>query len=344
MKSHLHRGAFALACALAASAAGATTYRLVDLGADTAAYAVNHLGEVAGDSPTGHAAFYTNGAWKDKRDRHHGSRATAIDRAGNLAGIEWDTHHMAYPMYYPRGTKNYGIPLPGGSLFSEGSGANFSPLGMSPDGSKVVGTYNAQQFDDLPRCFAWTPGDAVATDLGIVPGGYEICHANAVNDNGVVVGQLWGTNTGFAAFVWSNGSFRLVGPVGHDHDPVLAAVNAKGHATGNLSDAGAVYWNGTRFSNIAPSGSLEMDGGTAIDDHDNIVGWGANGDTMTILMYTGGQLIDLVPLIDNSTGWDFTAGSPTGLANDGTIVGYAFFDDGSGLEHEHGYILVPDAQ
>jgi uncharacterized membrane protein len=343
MKTTRLQSALALACAIAASPAGATTYHLVDLGENSVAYAINRKGEIAGESPAGHAAFYTDGAWREKRDRQHASRAFAIDHAANLAGIEWDGHRNAYPMYYPRGQGRQGIPLPGGSVYEAGTVGNVAPLGISPDGTKVVGSYKAAQDGNLGHCFSWAPGDAVATDLGM-QAGYQICNACAVNDDGIVVGQLWGTDTGFAAFVYSGGTFRLVGPTGLQHDPELTAVNAKGHATGDISFAQAVYWNGRKFATISPSGPLNMVAGTAIDDHDNIVGWGWNGNALTVLMYTGGELVDLVPLIDNVAGWDFSNGLPTGISEAGTIVGYALFDDGSGLEHTHGYMLVPDSQ
>jgi hypothetical protein len=339
MKTNLLQGALALACAVAASTAGATTYQIVDLGEDSTAQAINRKDQVAGESPAGHAALYTGGTWIDKHDRHHGSRADAIDRAGNMAGVEWDAHRLSYPMYYPRSGKDYGIPLPGGSVYSANGTSSIPPMGMAPGGAQVVGAYIAVQ-DGLTHCFGWHPGDAVATDLGM-PAGYEICDAYGVNDAGVVVGQVWSENTGFAAFVYSVGSFTIVGPSGQD--PVLTAVNGKGHATGNLSNAGALFWNGTALKKIAASGSLNLDSGTAIDSHDNIAGWGTNANGLTILLYSGRMLVDLVTLIDNAQGWNFHGAMPTGLADDGTIVGFALFDDGSGVEHTHGFMLVPDA-
>src|SRR4051794_629367 len=115
MHSTFLAGAVALASAVAAFPAGATTYHLVDLGKSSQALAINHKGEVAGDAPSGPAAIYVHGEWRTKHDRHHGSLASAIDDEGNAVGQEWDGHRVAYLMYYPRGAKNYGIPMPGGA-------------------------------------------------------------------------------------------------------------------------------------------------------------------------------------------------------------------------------------
>jgi hypothetical protein len=341
MSIKLMRGAFALACALVASSAGAATYRVVDLGEDSEAFAVNRKGEIAGESPAGHAALYVDGAWIDKNDSHHGSRAFAIDRAGDMAGIEWDGQHFMHPMYYPHGLKGYGIPLPGGSVYSGGGTLSDTLMGMSSDGTKIVGTYIAEQAGGQGHCFEWSPGDAIATDLGL-PDGYDVCYAYGVNDNGVVVGQLWSVAAGSTAFVYSGGSFTTVGPA--NRDAALTAINARGHATGTIANANAVRWNGSTFRKIAPSGTLHMYAGTAIDSHDNIAGWGPNGSGLTLLLYSGGTLVDLVPLIDNAAGWDFDGARPTGLSDDGSIVGFALFDDGGGLEHVHGFMLVPDSQ
>jgi hypothetical protein len=84
-----------------------------------------------------------------------------------------------------------------------------------------------------------------------------------------------------------------------------------------------------------------MQHGAAINDKDDIVGWGAKADSITIMLYSGGTLVDLVPLIDNAEHWDFSSGGTTGINDRGEISGVADYDDGSGKLSQRAYILVP---
>ena len=80
----------------------------------------------------------------------------------------------------------------------------------------------------------------------------------------------------------------------------------------------------------------------AINNHDDIVGWGSSPGAFTTLIYSGGVLRDLVPMIDSTAGWNFSVGvSAMGINDDGTIVGVAFHDNGDGTASERGYMLVP---
>lgn len=320
MKRTVLAGAAALAFL---TPAFATSYHIVDLGSTTSR-AINARHQLAGEAE-GSAALYTNGHWVEKRDRHHNSVAFGIDKAGDMTGQEWDGHNGIHPTYYPRGGRGYDIPLPGGIRI----GDPVQPGGISPDGTHVVGVFHVSGED---RCFLWTPGDAASVDIG-VPADYAACEADGVNDAGEIVGKVFSESLGFSGFVYQGGTFTLVAG---GRDTSLLAVNAEGHACGTDSYAQAFFWNGRHLKNITSSGSLTMNAATALNRHDDVVGWGSDGGVDTVLMYSRGTLVDLGPLIDDLTGWDFSQGWPTGISDDGWITGFAFRNRST-----HAYLLIP---
>jgi uncharacterized membrane protein len=319
--------ALALVSALSALPAMAATYHLVDLGLDSTAQDINRKGEVAGKSPDKHAGGFVNDGWETRRDRHHGSEATTVDNAGNLAGYEYDGQRGMHAMYYPRGGKGYRIPLPGGGEYG-------SDVVLSPDGRNVVGTF--WDAEDHSHCFSWHPGDAVATDIGLPPGGYTSCSVTDVNDAGEITGLVANSLTGF---IYKDAQFQLLDSFS------LASLNKKGHAAGTNENSEAVFWNGKRAIVIPPTDSLEMVIGNAINDQDDIVGYGyTTASTISPLLYTGGTLVELVPLIDNAEDWSFSGAVPrvTGINDRGEITGNAYHREADGSERFHGYILQPN--
>lgn len=344
MKSTRIPGCIAvLACTLGSlPAAQATThYHFVDLGGQ--ARAVNAKGEVAGQAPDGGPGLYADGTWKSKPDHHHYGVAYGIDAAGNMIGEVHRGKHdgrILELMYYPHGQKKgVDIPLPNGSTSGDAVYNDVSPGGISPDGLHVVGTF-VDAVARISHCFVWTPGAATSMDIGL-PAGFDACDAEGVNDAGEIVGQLWSEASGFSAFTYGADGFHLVGPTGIGGSADLSAINAAGHATGYIGGL-AAFWNGKTLSAIPASGGLQMGSGTAINKHDVIVGWGSNATSSTTLIYSGGVLRDLVPMIDDTTGWSFAfGGSAMGINDDGTIVGLAFHDNGNGTSSERGYMLVP---
>ena len=340
MASIPSRGAVALACLFAGvPAAQAAGYHLVDLGDAPliASPAINSRGEVAGTTPDGHAGVYANGAWVARAKGRASSTAESIDKAGDAVGEIFNAGGGS-PMYYPHGNKaGTAISLPDGALYGIAEG-------ISPDGSTVVGTYSDPQNPYFKHCFRWTPGAAVATDLGFVDP-YRSCEAHGVNDAGEIVGTLDTTaKNGRVSFTYVDGAFDIVDKSGKT---ILQAVNAKGQASGTTYPAGtaqtsAAYWNGKTLRDVGAGNGLNLWAGPAINGHGDIVGQGTTATSRTMVLRTGGQLLDLVPLIvDDISGWDFNAfGMPTGINDSGTIVGYAYSPTDSSL---HTILLVPVA-
>ena len=340
MTSIPSRGAVALACLFVGlPAAQAAGYHLVDLGTVplVTVPAINARGDVAGTTPDGHAGVYTNGAWVAKSKGRATSTALAIDKAGDAVGEVLDTVGRTL-MYYPHGNKPaVAIPLPNGGVYG-------TWVSISPDGTSVVGTYVDPQNASLSRCFLWTPDAAVATDIGLLAP-YRSCTARGINDAGEIVGTLDTlAKNGRVSFTYSDGSFAIVPKSGRT---VLQAVNAKGRASGTMYPEGtsqttAAYWNGTTLRDVGAGDGLTMWVGTAINVHGDIVGQGTTATSTTMVLRTGGQLVDLVPLIvDDVSGWNFGALSvPTGINDAGTIVGYALSEADGNL---HTITLVPVA-
>jgi len=125
---------------------------------------------------------------------------------------------------------------------------------------------------------------------------------------------------------------------------VLTAINRQGHATGHLDAYTAVFWDGQQMNPIPAAGNLRMQHGTAINDKDEIVGVGAAGTRTTLLLYSGGTLVDIVPLIENARHWEFSPyGRLTGINERGEISGVAYHHDGSGVPSQRAFVLMPMA-
>jgi hypothetical protein len=305
--------------------AGDPAYTLVDLGARTAAYAINDRNEIAGMTSDENAAVWSNGVWHEYAFQKTSAvgRAIGIDEQGDLVGAEDPTAHVEDAVWLPKGkSKARQIPVSNKSI-SEGS-----RVGVSADGKTVVGT------DHDLLCFEWHPGDAETTGLGI-PDGFVTCQASDVDSAGDIVGGLsdWGDSS--AAFVYRDGMFNLV-DVRTDTSTTLSAINEFGHAAGRIDSMGATYWDGTTLSLIPQQGALHMLGSFAIDAADDIVGYGKNGSGYADLLYSGGTLIDLATKIKAAKGWKFGLGAQ-GINDAGYIVGIGTFEG-----EQHGYLLIPN--
>jgi hypothetical protein len=328
----------ALAAALPATAvtAATTSYDLIDLGPASWSSDINHKGQVSG-AVAGRAALYGDGAWTTRNDPHKVSAALAIDDAGDMVGEAHDADGVHHLMYYPQGLKDVVIPMPAGA----GDMLGVPSVGISPNGHRVVGSYfNAEA--NYPHCFVWHPGKAHSVDIGL-PEGYDSCEADDVDDAGQVVGRVWGAATGFSAFIYQDGVFGDVGRKSFT-TATLEAINKKGHAIGNRSGGGALYFDGAKLHKIPQAGDLSMTQARAMNDRDTVVGVGSSAGHDTIARWADGMLVDVVPMIANADGWHFSSGTaaPEGINEKGRITGNAFLVDDAGKKHSRAYVLVPN--
>jgi len=345
MRLPLPLGAIALAAlATTQNAAATTRYHLVDLGPFSYSSDINNQGEIAGDvadaargSPD--AALYSGGAWRTRSDGRADSWADAIDDAGNMVGEMQGSGYLYKLMYYPRGSKASLIPLPEGGDVGE----SFPPVGLSPDGRQVAGTYRGD-FSISEHCFAWHPGEAASVDIGLPPN-HASCDALDVNDAGQIVGQAWShADMRYSGFIYKDGTFTLAEPDPHAVEK-FTAINGLGHAIGlDAKSRGPVYWDGQSLHLIPKTGDVEMDEAFGINGRDEIVGNGRAGSKRTIVKFADGVLVDLVPMIANRAHWHFAGlrSGPTGINDRGEISGNAVYVDDAGRTHDRGYLLVPN--
>jgi probable HAF family extracellular repeat protein len=71
-----------------------------------------------------------------------------------------------------------------------GLGPASSALGVSADGSVVVGVNNVDGLSGNSRAFRWTAAGGMQ-DLGVLPGGYESIARSVSADGSVVVGEFY---------------------------------------------------------------------------------------------------------------------------------------------------------
>jgi probable HAF family extracellular repeat protein len=154
--------------------------------------------------------------------------------------------------------------------------------------------------------------------LGIVP--------NAINDRGVVVGDVWSYNNKLGydtkGFIYYLGIYRWLLPPGY-RTSSLTGINNNGMVVGYGEDGDndlptAFVYNSGKYTKLLPEG---CEYSTAIDINDNgdIVGYGWSLDdngtaTIKAFIYSAGHYTELLP-----PGWE--SAYPTGINNSGVIVG-----------------------
>ena len=173
-------------------------------GSSSAAYAINSLGDVVGDAQEAnfgsHAFLYRNGVMTDLGVLGAGAKgqgnsyATGINDAGEIVGnsdlYNADGDDLGFHAFLVKNGQmiNLGANFEGRSF---ASGINRS--------GEVVGWGDDSFGHEHP--LLWDDGQMM--NLGL-PEGYESGKANAINDQGEVVGALSGPDGKYSAFLWSN--------------------------------------------------------------------------------------------------------------------------------------------
>jgi len=312
-------GAFA---ALAASAAHAAQYHLVDLGKATAA-GINDAGIVVGNKlDLARPMRFKGDRWRAVQEPDAGAAALAINGKGDLGGyVRTDDQHVL-PAIWARGTAGYTtLALPDGVTdgIASAIGRDGQAAGYSPGG----------------HCLTWDESGNV-TDIGKPAGSTHGCQVTGMNQRGEL--SVFAPPRGY---VWRNGRYHDIGTLGGS-SAIAFAVNRHGQVAGTATDASAVghavVWeSGTmidlgtpdwRFSGL--TAKAINDDGVAVGD-----GWTTDDGVTRAVLYEGGQAFELNTLVDDLADWNLA--SATGISNDGTIVGYGT----RGLHHRHAFMLVP---
>lgn len=248
------------------------------------------------------------------------SYATGINNDGFIVGTsELDGDATVHAFLWDPGTEEMtDLGTLDGATTSNAAGIN--------DGGLVVGT---SIVGSSARAFVWDPVTEDMTDIGDLGGGNAI--ANAINDDGFVVGQSIGPGPGlpeYQAFVWSpiTEDMTDLGTLGGPSSKAMD-INADGDVVGSSYIDG-----GTEHAFIvesAPGAMVDLgtlggskSGATAINDDGLVVG----------RSFTTGNLAD------HAAAWDPAHGDQADLGTVGGSTSAATAINASGVIVGHSLI------
>jgi probable HAF family extracellular repeat protein len=169
--------------------------------------------------------------------------------------------------------------------------------------------------DELREYFVPTTFYAYTT---LLPEGWLLSVADAINNNGQVVGRGMDASYQWRVFLYSNGTYTTLFPEGWAWSQATG-INNNGQVVGYGQDAsmktrGSLYSNGT-YTTLLPEGWAKSYA-TGINDNGQVVGDGedALGQARGFL-YSNGSYSTLIP-----EGWGSAHG--VGINNNGQVVGY----------------------
>lgn len=160
----------------------------------------------------------------------------------------------------------------------------------------------------------------------LVTDGNVSSYGVAINDHGVVGGNIYVGGEHIRGFLYQNGTVDNIGTFGGDYSP-LAAINNNGVATGYAAFEGPAggyfhaytYQNGTLqdLGTLLGNGPGISSAGTDINDLGQVVGWSPSATaSFSPFLYSDGQMIDLGTL-------GGIVAFANALNNHGTVVGYS---------------------
>jgi len=319
-------GGLTLAALAAASlAANGTTYHLVDLG-EAYAVGINDAHKAAGNRLGDTQPLRWGGArWHDLKQvpNTFGSAAYAINHFGDVSGYIENAGLAFVPAIWPRGTNNFVLlPLPDGASAGIATAitTNRRAAGYTFDGSCVVWDAN------------WN-----VTDIG-KPRHTGGCQATGMNIDGDVT-----VNASGHGFVWRDGHYKDIGSLGGEGSSAMA-INRYGHVAGTGTDAAGIehpiVWKAGTMTDLGfPDSSYVDVVARALNDNGAVVGdgWSNNDEAQHAVLFDQGQAIVLDTVVDDLADWNLEYA--TGIANDGTIVGWGV----RSTYYTHAFMLVPMA-
>ena len=342
----------------------APRYAFKDLGTlggtNTAANAINNLGQIVGQSDVigavtqPHAFLYSNGVMKDlgtlgSNAIAPSSSAQAINDAGQIAGYSTASNSAQHV---------HAFLYSGGVMTDLTPGTNDSKAYGINNLGKVVGETQIpdfQQFGNPNRAFVYSNG--TLTTLSAPTGKGSVAYG--INDSSQTVGNYttnfdfmvtndFGTNT---AFLYDNGvtnNLSAVGGLGTLRAYTAVAINNQEQVTGYAVNSSntirhAYLYSGGGMTDLGTLDSVRTNTeGLALNNLGQVVGTAAtnlifDGDyptnTSHAFLYSGGTMMDL----NNLTTAPFTLESATGINDYGQIVGYGV----SAARIQRAFLLTP---
>jgi len=242
-------------------------------------------------------------------------RGAQLNDAGQVAGTAGDAAAL-----YAGGVVTSVAPS-----LSQGQGLN--------NAGDVTGSLN-----DFYTSEAFTYVGGALTNLDpVVAGNTGASFGVAINDHGVVGGNIYAGGEHIQGFILHDGIVEHIGTFGNDYSPI-AAINNSGAATGYSGYPGPVgnnyahafiYQNGT-LQDIGTLDGMDAEidsGGNDINDLGQVAGWSGNRP----FLYSGGSMLDLGAL-------GAYGGYANALNEDAVVVGYSASSLTPGGTGEHGFL------
>jgi len=165
--------------------------------------------------------------------------------------------------------------------------------------------------------------------------------ARAINDHGVVGGNVYNGGENTRGFLFHDGIVERIGTFGGDYSP-LAAINNHGAATGYAAFEGPaggyfhayLYQDGTLqdLGTLTGNGINTFSMGNDINNLGQVAGWSGSG----AFLYSNGSMIDLGALGDYGS-------SATALNDNGLVVGTSYSRLTPGGTGEHAFLYAGGA-
>jgi len=310
-------------------AAGAVTYQApLDLGPGWA-HAINNLGQAVGTTVFGgggQAVLWENGVPVQRvlptlpYPYNNWAQAMDINDQGQVAGESvMASTYQGQACLWENKTAN---PTPLGFLPGHDTSLAY---GMNNAG-QVVGASNVYTNWDTYRAVLWQNG--VIQNLGVLDAWLR-SGANAINDQGMVVGGVWASGGSGRATFWYGGVAGYLGePAGHSVSSA-SDINNLGDVVGSSGPSSgqsyACWWHGGVATNLHLDAPSEYQSGGsstyAINNLGQVVGWLYTNPASP---YKGDAYVwqnhsmQLLPLLD---GYQYA--TAMGINDLGQIVGFA---------------------
>jgi probable HAF family extracellular repeat protein len=275
-------------------------YSIVDLGEGRDVHAINHAGQVVGDTifkpgDPSHAFLW---------DKQHGiqdlgvGHATGINDHGTVVGYTYDgSHFQAFTWDSTKGRNNLAPLMPAGNTVAYAINNNGKIVGWAD-----VKVENSFVKTTTHACL-WS--GATVQDLGAIAGVPYTSAGLAINDSDVVVGYSQVHTAAGApthAACWPVGASPIdLGTVANLSSSVATGINANGLVCGYAgSHEHAILWQNNVAQDLGlPSGWADL-GANGIGLSGDMVGQGGITNTLVnvrAFVYTGGSVYDLNNLV-----------------------------------------------
>lgn len=336
--------ALVLTSSLRAQFSASSLTEIPALSGDSSLYfrgmAINDSGSVAGWGRTSTGA--TASTWSP------GSGSVSVDNTGALnsvaAGIN-SAGTVVGSLSYDESTYTGFYVTHGGSvslLTNSFGGSNSYALGINSSG-QITGQADSSDGTGTTYAFRWTSGGGMVALTNPYPGNGS--SGNAINNSGQIAGYITDNNGNNQAVRWeANNSVTVIGNLSGGAYAYANAINNLGHVVGYADNGNggedAFLWDGRNTIDLGMFGGSSTEA-SGVNDSDMVVGgsdlgafvW-ANGSMESINQVAAGLLVS-----GNSAPGFTSLNVATGINNEGQVVGWGTYFDGTSSHSNVGFVL-----